>query len=266
MRFLGGVYAPFITVVAGLSPDTKPMSTPYRQTLDRQTLAGPRDKSIASHAGFAAGPLEMNVIFTEPAATACALTFALSLVAELGARIRLHAAIPVPVALPLDQPPVSVAFMQEKLSALAAQIECDGFAPAVHLYVCRDRVPALLQVLKPNSLVLLGGRKRWCWWPTDASRLARALRAAGHRVILVDPTKGSSGHKVSERVLVEVSDARHFLYRRGDCVFCLALGFYQSRGASLGGSNGVCHFGHRCRRALRLLDVCLASAGEVLRC
>lgn len=179
MPFLGGVYASFITVVAGLRPDTKPMSTPYRPT-----PAAPRDKSVAPRTGFAAGPLEMNVIFTEPEATVCALTFAQSLATELGACVRLHAAIAVPVALPIDQPPVSVAFMQEKLRVLASQVERAGFEPTAHLYLCRDRVPALLQVLKPNSLVLLGGRKRW--WPTEASRLGRALRAAGHRVIFLD--------------------------------------------------------------------------------
>lgn len=65
----------------------------------------------------------------------------------------------------------------------------------------------------------------------------------------------------------EVNDASgHLLYRSGDCVFCLALGFHQSRGASLGGSNGVRHFGPRCHRPVRLPDVCPASAREVLRC
>lgn len=181
MPFLGGVYARFITVVAGLrlSPDAKPMSSPYRQA-----LAGPRDKSIVPRSGFAAGPLELNVIFTEPETTACALNFAQSLARELGACLHLHAAIAVPLTLPIDQPPVSVAFMQEKLRALAAQVECGGFEPSMHLYLCRDRAAALLQVLRPHSLVLLGGRKRL--WPTEAGRLGRALRAAGHRVIFVD--------------------------------------------------------------------------------
>ena len=132
---------------------------------------------------FASGPLELNVIFTDPQGTAAALNFAQSFARELGGCVRLRAAIAVPHQLPLDQPPVSIAFLQENLRNLASQV-ADGFEPTVHLYLCRDRAPAVLQVLRPDSLVVLGGRRRW--WPTDESRLARALRARGHRVIFVD--------------------------------------------------------------------------------
>jgi hypothetical protein len=38
------------------------------------------------------------------------------------------------------------------------------------------------QVLKPDSVVIVGGRKRW--WPTREQKLATALRRDGHRVIL----------------------------------------------------------------------------------
>src|SRR4029077_4509030 len=96
----------------------------------------------------------------------------------------------VPFQLPLEEPPVPVAFLQETLRELVAQLETDTFDPAVHLYLCRDRVRALSQVLRPNSLVVLGGRKHW--WPTAESKLARALRSQGHRVILVD-SKARSG-------------------------------------------------------------------------
>lgn len=132
---------------------------------------------------FAAGPLEVNVIFTDPEATAAALKFAQSFASELGARIQLCAVIAVPHQLPLDQPPVSVAFLQENLRNLASQVT-DGFEPTVHLYLCRDRIPAILQILRAHSVVVLGGRKHW--WPTEESKLARALRAKGHRVIFVD--------------------------------------------------------------------------------
>lgn len=133
--------------------------------------------------GFAAEPLEVNVIFTDPQATAAALRFAQAFAHELGARIRLSAVIAVPHQLPLDHPAVSVAFLQENLRKLASRA-ADGFDPTIHLYLCRDRVSALSQVLKPNSVVVLGGRKHW--WPTAESKLARALGAKGHRVIFVD--------------------------------------------------------------------------------
>lgn len=153
--------------------------------LYHETRTNLPDKTVTRKTSprFSSGPLEINVIFTEPEATAAAVNFAQSFAHELGARIQLRAAIAVPHQLPLDQPPVSVAFLQESLRNLASQ-GADGVEPTVHLYLCRDRAPALLQVLRPDSLVVLGGRKRW--WPTDESRLARALRAKGHHVIFVD--------------------------------------------------------------------------------
>jgi hypothetical protein len=143
--------------------------------------------------GFASGPLEVNVIFTDMQPTAAALKFAQSFARELGARIRLRAAIDVPFPLPLEEPPVSIAFLQENLRKLASQLEGDTFEPTVHLYLCRDRVRALLRVLKPNSVVVIGGRKRW--WPTAESRMARAFRSEGHRVILVDSRARSSSEQ-----------------------------------------------------------------------
>jgi hypothetical protein len=135
-------------------------------------------------AGFASESLEVNVIFTDPEATATALKFAESFARDLGACIRLRAAIIVPMRLPLDQPPVSVRFAEELLSDLACQLEQDAFQPTVHLYVCRDWAGTLVQVLKPNSLIVIGGREHR--WPTPASRMSRILRAKGHRVLFVD--------------------------------------------------------------------------------
>jgi len=133
---------------------------------------------------FALGPLEVNVIFTEQAPTAAALACARSLARDLGARIHLLFAVEVPFQLPLERPGVSVSFLQEQLSKVLGDLEKDGFEPRANLYLCRDPVRALQQALKPNSLVLIGGRKRW--WPTPESGIARALRAKGHRVICVD--------------------------------------------------------------------------------
>jgi len=163
------------------------MSDRYLETL--RNLSG---QPVTRETGptFASGPLEVNVIFTDPLATGAALKCAQSFARELGVGIHLQAAVVVPFQLPLEEPPVPVAFLQETLRELVAQLETDTFDPAVHLYLCRDRVRALSQVLRPNSLVVLGGRKHW--WPTAESKLARALRSQGHRVILVD-SKAPSG-------------------------------------------------------------------------
>jgi len=39
-------------------------------------------------------------------------------------------------------------------------------------------------VLKPHSLIIVGGRKRW--WPTSEQRLAQALKKDGHHVIFAE--------------------------------------------------------------------------------
>jgi hypothetical protein len=170
------------------------MSSRYHQTTTN--LPG---KAIAQESapGFAAGPLEVNVIFTDLQETVVALKFAQSFAHELGVHISLRAAIAVPFQLPIDQPPVSVAFLRDVMRKLVAQLNRETFDPTLHLYLCRDRVWALSQVLKPNSLVVIGGRKRW--WPTAEARMARALQDKGYRVIFVD----SRARSVPERPVLE---------------------------------------------------------------
>ncbi len=80
------------------------------------------------------------MIFTDPCATAAALKTAGSLARDLGACIRIHAAIAVPYPLPLDQPPVSVAFIERLLTNLVCRLEQKGnFEPTARLYLCRDQ-------------------------------------------------------------------------------------------------------------------------------
>ena len=157
-----------------------------------QTLTNFPGKGLTPSAAprFPSGPLELNVIFTDVQSTAAALNFAQSFARELGARISLRAAIAVSFQLPLDQPPVSIAFLQDVMRKLVSQLKRETFDPTLHLYLCRDRVWALSQVLKPNSLVVIGGRKRW--WPTAETRMARALQDKGYRVVFVD-TRARSG-------------------------------------------------------------------------
>lgn len=139
--------------------------------------------------GLGPGRLEVNVIFTDPQATVVALKTAGSLARDLGACIRLRAAIAVPYALPLDEPLVSVPFTERRLSELVCPPELDTFEPSAHLYLCRDRVDTLLRVLRPNSLVVICGRKRW--WPTPERRQVKALRSKGHRVIFIGLKRGT---------------------------------------------------------------------------
>ena len=139
--------------------------------------------------GFGPRRLEVNVIFTDPHATAAALKTAGSLARDLGACIRVRAAITVPYALTLDKPPVSAGFIEDLLSDLLCRLDLDALEPSVHLYVCRDQVEALLQVLTRNSFVVIGGRK--LCWPTVERRVAKALRSKGHRVVFVSLKTGT---------------------------------------------------------------------------
>ena len=161
------------------------------KVLLNSAIAKPARPSAIWDTAEGLGPkrLEVNVIFTDPQATAAALKTAGSLARDLGACIRVRAAIAVPYALPLDKPPVSVRFTERLLSDLVCRLELDAFEPSVHLYLCRDQVETLLQVLSPNSLVVIGGRKHW--WPTAERRVAKALRSKGHRVVFIGLKRGT---------------------------------------------------------------------------
>jgi len=173
------------------------MSNQYHETLTNS----PSKITRTAAPKFASGPLAVNVIFTDVQSTAAALKFAQSFARELGASISLRAAVAVPFQLPLDQPQISVAFLQDAMRELVAQLKSETFDPTIHLYLCRDRIWALSQVLKPNSLVVIAGRKRW--WPTAETRMARALRAEGHRVIFVDSkTRSASERPIFEPTIV----------------------------------------------------------------
>jgi hypothetical protein len=122
------------------------------------------------------------VVFTQPKATLAALKVAGVLAKDLRANIRLLAPQAVPFAFSLERPPVSIGFTEKLLLDLASQGVQGPIEMTVHLYLCRNRLDTLGQVLKPNSLVIIGGKR---WWPNDASYLARMLRSIGHHVIFV---------------------------------------------------------------------------------
>jgi hypothetical protein len=156
------------------------MSNRYRNTATkfRARLVG-RQPSEST-----CGPLEVNVIYTDREATSAALVFAEAFARDLGARICLREAFVVPFELPVDCPPIPVSFLQERLRRLVSQIGTPAVEPSIHLYFCRDVVAALAQILKPGSLVVIGGRKHL--WSTPETRMAKALRSKGHQVIFID--------------------------------------------------------------------------------
>ena len=109
------------------------------------------------------GPaLEVTVIFTSAQATMTALKTAQGLARNLNARISLLVPQVVPPQFSPTSPPVSIPFTESRCYALAIACRQD-IEIQVHVYLCGDKRQCLLKVLKPESLVVMGGRKRW--WP-----------------------------------------------------------------------------------------------------
>jgi hypothetical protein len=122
--------------------------------------------------------LNISVVFTSIEATLAALKEAGDLANSLGARITLVVPQVVPYPLPLETPPVLIDFSENRFRVLASESPVET---NVQIYLCRDRFETLVSTLKPGSIVVLGGRRRW--WPTKDEVLARQLRRAGHEVV-----------------------------------------------------------------------------------
>jgi hypothetical protein len=127
------------------------------------------------------GQLEIVLLFTSPEATGTALERTAGLLAGLNARIKLVAVLTVPYALALNRPPFSASFHEQRLQDIASKSPVET---AAHLYFCRCPFETLTSVLKPDSVVIVGTRKRW--WPTRERRLARKLESAGFRSLILE--------------------------------------------------------------------------------
>ena len=125
--------------------------------------------------------LNISVVFTTVEATIAALRKAGALASRLSGRITLLVPQVVPYPLPLSSPPVLLDWNERHFRVLASE---GSVETRVLLFLCRDRWETLKAVLKPRSLVVLGGRKRW--WPTAEQHLARKLHRAGHEVVFTE--------------------------------------------------------------------------------
>ncbi len=147
------------------------------------------EKVLAPRTGYPARPigeeadqkLNIAVVFTSVESTLLALREAGSLANSLSARITLLVPQVVPYPLPLETPPILVEFNEHRFRVIASESLVET---GVQIYLCRDRLEMLLSTLSPNSLVVVGGRKKW--WPTTEKLMARRLRQAGHKVILIE--------------------------------------------------------------------------------
>jgi hypothetical protein len=126
--------------------------------------------------------VEVHVIFTTPQATRAALQAADAMMQA--SEVGIHFLVPqvVPLWFPLTQPPISMAFAERR--ALDMVFECCSTAAIrIQIVLCGNREQCIESLLSPNSLVIIGSRRRR--WLAKEQRLARQLRSKGHRVIHV---------------------------------------------------------------------------------
>ena len=127
----------------------------------------------------------VNVIFTTWHGTHAALRAASRWARCLDARIVLWSPQVVPRQFSVTAPPVSRAFTEQRLQSLVGAY-CENLEIVIRVCLCRDLELCVLNVLEPDSVVLVGGKKRWL--RTQEQKLACLLQAFGHRVLFI-PTK-----------------------------------------------------------------------------
>lgn len=127
--------------------------------------------------------LSISVVFTDMKATLLAMQTAAQLAKSLNARIVLIAIEVVPVQLPVDEPPVPLSCLENSLCLLVAESEIDAEEVSIELCLGRDRQQCLHQILRPRSLVVIGGRRRW---RSEEQKLATWLNSNDFQVVFVD--------------------------------------------------------------------------------
>jgi hypothetical protein len=128
--------------------------------------------------------LRLTVVFTTEEGTRAALKLAAVLARNLSARITFLVTEVVPFSFPLGDPPVAIEFLERRPLALLSESRIHADEVSVKVCLCRDRKRCLRQILTPNSLVVIGGRRRW--WFSPERELGEWLRRLGRRVIYVD--------------------------------------------------------------------------------
>jgi hypothetical protein len=120
------------------------------------------------------------VPYTEWSVTEALLKRAAALTAGLNVRLTLVAVNAIPYPSTFPGPTAVHAHLVEQLKSLAGQCPMPVQAQVV---LARSREEGLRYMLRPDSMVLVGTRKRF--WRTAEERLAKMLVNDGHKVALV---------------------------------------------------------------------------------
>jgi hypothetical protein len=125
--------------------------------------------------------LRVTVMVTTESGTLAALRTAADLAEDLGLQLVLVSIAVVPFHFSMDAPAVSISFLEQRARAWFAASGVEAEQTHLQIYLCRDREQCLQKVLPPNSLVVIGGKRRW--WATPEQKLEKCLRSLGHRTI-----------------------------------------------------------------------------------
>jgi hypothetical protein len=126
----------------------------------------------------------VTVIFTTRPGTKAALRIAGHLAKGLGARVGLVVAYEVPVHLPLNKPPVPVEFLERHQIRLVSESAVRADEVNIEIFLCHDQRECLKRILRPGSLVVVGGRR--CRWLSKERRLEQWLARLGHQVVFAE--------------------------------------------------------------------------------
>jgi hypothetical protein len=128
--------------------------------------------------------LRVTVMVTTEQGTLAALRTAGDLAEDLRLQLVLVSIAVVPCHFSTEAPPVSISFLEQRARTWIAVSGVEAEHASLQIYLCRDRKQCLQQVLARNSLVVVGGRRRW--WPSKEQKLEKYLRSLGHRTIFVE--------------------------------------------------------------------------------
>jgi hypothetical protein len=126
----------------------------------------------------------VSVVFTTVNDTIEAAKVAAGLATAMRVALRVVHFRTVPRQLPVNHPD---GLSPIETQSFIARLRREGIAARVRVYLCRDERRTIGLAFRSHSIVVIGGRRSW--WPTRAERWRRALEAAGHFVLFVDPSE-----------------------------------------------------------------------------
>ena len=125
--------------------------------------------------------LSLTVLFTTVRGTLDALHGAAHFSHDLEARLQILVPYVIPYPLPIDKEKFDP---KSRLGEFITMCEQQPIETRIDIWLCRDVCQCIHDGLRPNSLVVIGGRRSW--WPLAyEKRLTRSVQAAGHQVVFI---------------------------------------------------------------------------------